>query len=185
MSDEMQTLVVLAPGFEEIEAITIVDILRRAEVPVVVASLTGESIVVGAHELAVRSDRPLAEVDVERLAMVVLPGGLPGAKHLAESETMVKILQTLAERGKWVAAICAAPLALQSAGLLKNRRLTCYPSCKDYFPESHYQATDVVRDGKIITGSGPGTAMRFSFALLEALGKSRAAETLREGMLAL
>ncbi len=183
MSEKRTVAVILAPGFEEIEAVTIIDVLRRAELPVVVAGLEGPGPVRGSHEIAVLAETSLAALPVAELAMVALPGGMPGSKNLATSPQVLELLREVAGRGDWVAAICAAPLALQAAGLLAGRKMTVHPSCREMFPDSTYTGAAVERDGRVITGSGPGTALRFALALVEALGQPAVAEQLRESML--
>ena len=185
MTKPMQTAIILAPGFEEIEAITIIDVLRRAEFPVLTVSLSEARMVRGSHDITVETDCRLSELDPRDLNLIVLPGGMPGARHLAESQPLINCLRTVHAAGQFVAAICAAPLALKAAGLLSGARMTCYPSFKEQFNASDYTGEDVVQDGTIITGSGPGTALRFSLRLVEALGWPETAEKLRAGMLAL
>ena len=117
--------------------------------------------------------------------MVVLPGGMPGAGNLAADKRLLRFLRGVWEMDGFVAAICAAPIVLKAAGLLKGRRMTAYPSFRDEFGESEYTEAAVERDGTLITGSGPGTAQRFAVALVEALGLGQEARELRKCMLML
>jgi protein deglycase len=183
MGVETESLVILAPGFEEIEAVTIADVLRRAQIPTALVALSGSGAVLGAHGIAIQTDRPLREAEAEQCAMTILPGGMPGSRHLAENALLRRVLQARVAQNRWVAALCAAPLALQSAGLLKDRRMTCYPSLTEYFPASRYESAAVVRDDPIITGSGPGAALRFALELARALGKTTEADQLHADML--
>ncbi|MDT8389500.1 MAG: DJ-1/PfpI family protein [Lentisphaeria bacterium] len=185
MKKKPTTAVILATGFEEIEAVTIIDVLRRADIPVLTAALSGGRMTRGAHGVNVETDCSLSEIDPRELALLVLPGGMPGSRRLAESQRVIDCLRTVHASGCLVAAMCAAPLALQAAGLLDGKKMTCYPALKDQFPASDYTGEDVVQDGAVITGSGPGTALRFSLRLVEALGLPETAENLRLGMLAL
>jgi 4-methyl-5(b-hydroxyethyl)-thiazole monophosphate biosynthesis len=176
----MRVLVPLADGFEEIEAVTIVDVLRRASIEVVTAAL-GDPDVRGSHGILLRADARLDEVGAEQFDAVVLPGGMPGSKTLRDDERLRKIVQQAAGTGKLVAAICAAPIALEAAGVLAGRRATSYPG--NELPSARYVEERVVADGSLITSRGPGTAFEFSLALVERLKGSDAANELRAGML--
>ena len=161
-------IVVLAEGFEEIEAVTVVDILRRAGVRVVMAALE-DLHVKGAHGIEIKAERLLREVDGDSFDMVVLPGGLPGSVHLAEHKLLQTLLQDFDAKGKAIAAICAAPLALKRAGVLKNS-YTCYPSFEIKINHAGYLCElKVVRDENITTSQGPSTSMLFALSLVEQL----------------
>jgi 4-methyl-5(b-hydroxyethyl)-thiazole monophosphate biosynthesis len=178
-------LVPLAPGFEEIEAVTIVDVLRRAGVHVVTASL-GARDVGGAHDMSVRADVTLdaARSSGERFDAVVLPGGMPGATNLRDDPRVIALLRDVVEKGGTAAAICAAPIALEAAGLLKGRRATCYPSFRDQLVSASARLdAHVVEDGHIVTSAGPGTAIEFALALVARLAGREAADKVRAGML--
>jgi len=163
-----KVLVPLAVGFEEIEAITIVDVLRRAGLEVVMASLEGLH-VKGAHGIEVVADTLLETIEASTFDMVVLPGGLPGATNLAKDTKVLALLQAFDKEKKYIAAICAAPLALKSAGVLKNH-YTCYPSFENHILHDGYTDTStIVCDENIITSQGPSTAMIFSIKLVEIL----------------
>jgi 4-methyl-5(b-hydroxyethyl)-thiazole monophosphate biosynthesis len=185
MKADKTAAVVLAEGFEETEAITIVDVLRRAGVAVQVASLSGERQATGAHDITVAVDCGIGELDAADLDLLALPGGMPGASNLAASGQVRALIREVHGKGNLVAAICAGPLALRDAGILDGLAMTCYPSFRDEFAASKYEETDVVRHGNVLTGSGPGTALRFSLALVAALGLEDQAGKLRAGMLAL
>lgn len=177
-----RVLVPLAEGFEEIEAITVVDILRRAGIDVVMAAL--ESLhVKGAHGINVVADALLSESDEAHFDMIVLPGGLPGAVNLAESFTLHQLLQRFDKQKKAIAAICAAPLALKAAGVLKNA-YTCYPSFELKIKHAGYRNdSDVIRDENIVTSKGPRTAMVFALTLVEILISKEASLTLQKDLL--
>jgi 4-methyl-5(b-hydroxyethyl)-thiazole monophosphate biosynthesis len=165
-----KVLVPLAPGFEEIEAVTIIDILRRAGITVVVAGLT-DGPVRGSHEIAVETDCSLDNALLGDYDMAVLPGGMPGADNLRDDARILDMLRKLARDGKFTAAICAAPKVLAAAGLLDNRRATSYPGFldPDQVPGLELTGLPVEKDGKVITSRGPGTAMDFALTLVENL----------------
>jgi len=171
-----KVIIPIAIGFEEIEAITVVDILRRAGIEVVMASLEGLH-VKGAHGIEITADALLCELDHKNFDMIVLPGGLPGATNLAKDANVVKLLQDFDTENKQIAAICAAPLALKSAGVLKNH-YTCYPSFENHIKHQGYSADiSVVCDENITTSKGPSTAMEFTLKLVEILcGEVKAQE---------
>lgn len=161
-------LVLMAMGFEEIEAISIIDILRRAGVEVVTAGLD-RTTVTGAHGVHIITDVLLDDVNEEAFKMVVLPGGLPGAEHLAKSEKVQNLLAKFDANNKQIAAICAAPWALQTAGVLKDK-YTCYPSFEKTIREEGYISSEnVIINHNIITSRGPATAMEFALALVKEL----------------
>jgi len=176
-------LVPLAPGFEEIEAVTVIDVLRRAGVEVRVAGLV-ERTVTGAHGITLTADCLLDEVDARELAMLVLPGGMPGTRHLADDERVLALVRTLEASGRRVGAICAAPLVLERAGVLAGREVTSYPSVRAELTSARVLAAPaVVASGPLITSQGVGTALEFALALVADLaGPERAAE-LRAAML--
>ena len=178
-------LIPLAEGFEEIEAITLIDVLRRGGVEVTTAALN-QPLVKGAHGVAIQADCLLDSVLQRDFDLIVLPGGLPGAHHLRDDARVQALLQGAARQGRYTAAICAAPLALASAGLLNNKRATGYPGSIDKLdvPGMTLQNDDVVQDGKIITSRGPATAMSFALYLLQLLKGEDVAQQVGAGMLA-
>lgn len=177
----MKAAIILATGFEEIEAIAPLDILRRGGVD---ASLVGleSSEVVGAHGVSVRADSTLGEYDFSTCDMIILPGGLPGAQHLSDSSELRAQLQDFAKSGKYCAAICAAPMALGKAGLIKGK-FTCYPGFESNVATHAPSSKKVVIEGKIITSRGPGTAYDFGLALLEILADTAKKDEVAKGML--
>jgi 4-methyl-5(b-hydroxyethyl)-thiazole monophosphate biosynthesis len=173
-----KVLVPIADGVEEIEAVTVVDVLRRAEVEVVCAGLNDKP-VTGSRKVKLIPDRSLEEVKDEAFDMVVLPGGGDGVENLRGDPRIEKILRNMAQRQKWVTAICAAPSLLAAYGLLEGRNATSHPSRRDQtaLGKAHYQEQRVVQDGHIITSRGPGTAMEFALKLVEVLcGRKKVGE---------
>ncbi|MDO9053507.1 MAG: DJ-1/PfpI family protein [Gallionella sp.] len=166
-------LVLFAEGSEELEAITIVNILRRAGVSVTLAGLTAGALR-GSRGVTLQPDTTLDAVLHECFDMIVLPGGQPGTSHLKADTRVLKLLQRMASEGKYVTAICAAPSVLATAGLLDGKPATSFPTCLNDYPAVHQQSTAIVEDGNIITSRGPGTAMDFALLLAERLtGKTK------------
>jgi 4-methyl-5(b-hydroxyethyl)-thiazole monophosphate biosynthesis len=165
-----RVLVPLANGCEEIEAVTIIDLLRRAGIEVVSAGLT-DGPVTASRGVVLVPDRPLDAVLGEDFDMIVLPGGLPGADHLDADPRIHRLLQRMAEQGRYTAAICAAPKVLLNAGLLDNHRATAYPGviASDQTGSARIGGEAVVVDDKVVTSRGPGTAMDFALTLIEQL----------------
>jgi protein deglycase len=160
-----KVLVPLAEGFEEVEALTVVDVLRRAEVAVVTAAVAGERTVTGKHGIPVVADTALADVADEHFTMVVLPGGVPGVPNLMQDETVAAVVRAHAERDDWVCAICAAPALLGDLGLLDDRKATIHPGWRDKLSCGEFSEELIVRDGRFVTSRGPGTAMPFALTL--------------------
>lgn len=167
-----RVLIPLAEDFEELEAVTVIDLLRRGQVEVTVAGLAGDQPVRGSRGTVIVPDVALERVADDDFDMLVLPGGLPGADHLAADTRLREMLQRHARGGRYTAAICAAPRALAAAGLLEGRQATCFPGALK--PEEHPSLEldlerPVVVDGNLVTSRGPGTAMDFALDLLELL----------------
>ena len=165
-----KVLVPLAEGFEEIEAIAIVDLLRRAGIEVRTAALADRE-VTGSHDITVLADARLDEVDAGDYDMIVLPGGMPATTHLKSDPRIARLLRQFAESGRYTAAICAAPSVLAHAGLLEGRSATSFPGFLDpgSAPGIRISEDAVVVDGKVATSRGPGTAVPFGLALIELL----------------
>jgi 4-methyl-5(b-hydroxyethyl)-thiazole monophosphate biosynthesis len=174
-----KVLVLLVEGFEEIEAFTVVDVLRRAGAEVVVAGYPG-NIIKGAHDVRIVTDARLIDLDCEQFDVLVLPGGYPGYLNLLKSERVLELTKNFVEKGKLVCAICAAPLVLAKLGYLKERRATIYPGFEKELGRPRDEK--VVIDENIITSQGPGTAMHFAFAIVEKLFGKTKAEELKEKM---
>jgi len=180
----MSALVILAPGFEDIEGITVIDILRRAEIETVVAGLTPGPITAARHTKHM-PDVLLSEVDhARKFEVVVLPGGAEGAKHLSESPLVRDWLLHQRESDQWVAAVCAAPTALLAHGWLKpEQKIISHPSVQAKFPAGQVQKNDrVVIDGKLITGMAAGAAMEWSYAIVRCLRGAAAVTKVNQGV---
>ncbi len=175
-------LVLLAPGFEEIEAVTIIDLLRRGEVQVTVAGLERE-LVTGSHDIAIKPDVYYKDVEPMAFDLFILPGGQPGTNHLKADPVVLEWVRKRFASGKALAAICAAPTVFHAAGIAKNLHLTSYPSEKEVFTQSTYLEQPVVRDGVVLTSRGVGTAIEFSLALIEELQGKEKAEQVRQRIL--
>lgn len=172
-----------AEGFEEIEALTIVDVLRRAEIPTEMVSVTGQRQVVGAHGVKIVADIVFEDVDYSQSAVVILPGGMPGAKHLQQHEGLSEILKEKAAKNENIAAICAAPMVLGGLGLLEGRDAVCYPGFEEYLTGAKIGDKLSVKSGNIITGQGPGAALNFALDIVKELKGEDLANTLAQGMI--
>ena len=177
-----KALVFVADGFEEIEALTAVDLLRRGGVDVATVSVGKGVCREGAHRVTVCCDCELTDDVFEGADMLVLPGGWPGAENLCKEPLLRARLTEFAAAGKWIGAICAAPYALGDLGLLKGRKATCYPGFEQYLTGADFTGALVERDGRIITGRGPGAATEFALALVDALQGEAAAAEVRAGL---
>jgi len=172
-----QLLLFLAPGFEEIEAISTIDILRRAGLPVASVSITGDLRVVGAHGIAIEADVLYPDVDFNNADMLILPGGMPGTKNLNVHEGLKATLLSFATAGKPLAAICAAPMILGQLGILDGKEATCYPGNEIHLKGARLSEYMVVQDGAIITASGPGVSADFALQIVTyLLGEEKADE---------
>lgn len=179
-----RVLVPLAPGFEEIEAVTIIDVLRRAGIEVTVAG-TQKGPLKGSRGISVVADASLDEVDPSLFDMMAIPGGTQGVERLKEHPQIFFLLGEFTARGKPIGAICAAPSLLAAAGLLCGKQVTSHPSVQPQVaPASLYTEERVVVDGKIITSRGPGTAMEFALKLVEILEGSQKVSELKAAMVA-
>lgn len=166
--------VLLANGFEEIEALTVTDVLRRAGIKVKNTSLTGEPEAEGAHGIAVRCDTTIKEaLEADDAEGVILPGGMPGTLNIGKSVEARKLTEKMNSEGKLVAAICAAPSVLGEWGILEGKKCTCYPGFEEALKGGMLSCEAVVKDKNVITSKGPGTALDFALALTEYItGKS-------------
>ena len=178
-----KVLVFLADGSEEIEALTPVDMLRRAGAEVTFAGVTGKECKCS-HGVTVVTDALASECAGEEYDMVVLPGGMPGTLNLGASEYVKKAVMKAYESGRFVAAICAAPSVLGEMGLLKGKRATCYPGFESKLIGAEAVCEKAVRDGNIITSCGAGAAMEFALMLVSALYGEETSENLRKAVLA-
>lgn len=172
--------VFLAEGFEEVEALTVSDVMRRANVICDLVSIAGKT-VKSSHGVIVEADK-IFEESME-YDLVVLPGGMPGAENLKNNEKVINFIKKQNAQEKLIGAICAAPIVLGKAGLTNGRNITSYPGYKDELPGCEYSEDTVVVDGNIITSRGPATAMAFSYKLLEKLGYEDKVESISSAML--
>ena len=180
----MKTICIfLAEGFEEMEAMFPLDVMRRGGLNVKTVSVTGEKTVVSSHQVPIVADMLFEDLKEEDVEMVVLPGGLPGATNLDAHEGLGKLIMTFAEAGRPLSAICAAPLVYGKRGLLKGKKVTCYPGFEKYLEGAEYTAALVEKDGNFITGKGPGAAMVFSFAIAEKYVGAEKVTELKQGMM--
>lgn len=161
-------LVILAPGFEEIEAVSVIDVLRRAEVDVTVAG-TEPGILTGSRGVRIQPETLVSDLPDAAWDAVVLPGGMAGTLALKAHEGVGELVRKQAAEGRWVGAICAAPLVLAHLGLLEKRTVTCHPSVRDQVPAGRHSEERVVIDGNIVTSQGPGTAIEFALTLVRLL----------------
>ena len=176
--------VLLAEGFEEIEALTVVDILRRAAIHCDCVSIIDKKEIKGAHDIIIKSDKNISE-EILSYDMIVLPGGVLGAENLSNSETVLHTIRLFMKNDKkYVAAICASPaVVLSKIDLIKEKNITSYPG-KDYeemLKNANYKNETIVQDGNLITSRGPATAMAFAYKLVDVLGKD--STKLKKGML--
>lgn len=173
----------LATGFEEVEALLPLDIMRRGGLKVKTVSVTGERIVVGAHSIPVVADCCFEELDKNDIEMIVLPGGMPGAVNLDAHEGLSELIMQHYERQAPMAAICAAPLVYGSRGLLKGKKATCYPGFESYLEGAEYTGNMIEVSEPFILGKGPGAAAEFGFAILKKFAGEDKAQEVRNGML--
>ncbi len=176
----------LANGFEEIEALCPLDLLRRAGVQVTTVSVGGGDLVVGSHGIAVQADMPDTMYRDSRPEMVILPGGMPGSKNLDESRTVDDALKAAKSCGGYLAAICAAPMVLGKRGYLEGKTATCFPGFEEHLHGATLakDGVRVVTDGKVITAAGMGVALEFGLALVRVLKGDDIADELRRAVLA-
>ncbi|HEY3198435.1 MAG TPA: DJ-1 family glyoxalase III [Nitrospirales bacterium] len=182
-----RVLVPLAHGFEEIETVTIVDILRRAGAQVMMASVETEAPpagIEGRSGIKVMPDRALSEMQGADFDMIVLPGGLKGAQTLQKDPHVARLLRDAQKEGRYIGAICAAPIVLAANNMIAGRRLTSHPSVKEQLDGAMYDDGRVVIDGRLVTSRGPGTALEFAMVLVELLEGKEKKEEIKEAVLA-
>jgi len=180
---EKQICVFLADGFEEIEGLTVVDLLRRAGVKVTTVSIAESNMIHGAHGINVQADKLFDEVNYEEMDMVVLPGGMPGTLHLGEHQGVKAVLEQFYKEEKYIAAICAAPSVFGKYGFLKGRKATSYPGFEDALIGAEYIYEEVATDEFVITSRGLGTAIEFSLVLIEKLVTAEKAEEIKKAII--
>ena len=179
----MKVYVHLADGFEEIEALTVVDVLRRVDINVQTVSVTGKKEVDGAHQIKVIADLLFEDADYSEAEMIVLPGGMPGTLNLEKHEGLREKILEFQSEGKWLAAICAAPSVLGKLELLKGRTATCFPGFEKYLTGAELCENPVAVSDNIITSKGPGTAIYFALEIVRIIKGEETAKKLRESMI--
>ena len=174
--------VFFADGFEEVEGLTTVDLLRRAGVEVVMTSVMGKAEVTGANGITVLTDKLFDEIDASDADMLILPGGQPGTSNLSQYKPLTDLLCAWNEKGKKMAAICAAPTVFGGLGILDGKRATCYPGCEEGLGNAQAVTDRVVTDGNITTSRGVGTAISFALELVSILVDQGTADELSQGI---
>lgn len=172
----------LADGFEEIEALTVVDVLRRAGIGCDTVSISEDLQVNGAHNIKVIADMKAKDI-ASNYDGIILPGGMPGTRNLQNSTYVLEMIKDYNEKGKLIGAICAAPIVLASAGIIKGKNITSYPGFEEDLKEAYYSQDIVVKDGNIITSRGAGTAFDFAAAIMDYLGYEKQGKELRASMI--
>lgn len=172
----------MADGCEEIEGLTVVDVVRRAKQEIVMISITGKKEVTGSHNVTFLADALASEVDYEELDGIVLPGGMPGTLNLGADETVNSVIKKFAAEGKLVCAICAAPSVLGAAGVLEGKNATCHPGFEEKLTGAKTSEEAVVADGNIITSRGMGTAIPFALEIVRYFAGDETVEELKKGL---
>lgn len=174
--------VFFAAGYEEIEALTVVDICRRLGLSIDMVSVTGEDIVAGSHGIAVKMDKLITQANFEEYDMLVLPGGMPGTKNLEACEPLMAQIDAFYQAGKYIGAICAAPSIFGHRGILKGRRACSYPSSESQLEGAQVTVGPVEIDGNVVTSRGMGTAIDFGLAIGGLFCGQEKADKLAEGI---
>ena len=176
----MNIKILIADGFEEIEAITLIDLLRRAAYDLKTVSIMKTKEVKGAHEIKIITDLIFDNKDFNDIDVLILPGGVPGVTNLASDNRVLELVKKIFNEKKYIAAICAAPFVLEKAGILKRKRITCFPSWADIIKSPEIVSTNVVVDDKIITGRGVGASIDMGLKLVEIFSSKEESEKLRK-----
>ncbi len=172
-----------AEGTEEIEFVTITDLLRRSSTDAVSVSITGNKKVKGAHGIVIETDMTFEEADYDSCDMIVLPGGMPGTLHMAEHRGLTDMIKSFDASGRRIAAICAAPMVLAGCGILSGKKAVIYPGMEEYLGDAEVTSARVQTDGNIITSQGPGTAMEFALEIVRTVKGDKAADELKKELL--
>ena len=172
----------MADGCEEIEGLTVVDIVRRAKMEIVMISISGKREVTSSHQVTFLTDALAAEVDYDTLDGIVLPGGMPGTLNLQADETVNKVIRQFATEGRLVCAICAAPSVLGAAGILEGKCATCHPGFEEKLTGAKVEEKEVVVDGNVITSRGMGTAIPFALEIVRYFADDETVEQVRKGL---
>ncbi|MGL4740901.1 MAG: DJ-1 family glyoxalase III [Sarcina sp.] len=177
-----KVLIMLAQGFETIEALSVKDVCMRAKVTCDLCSLNEET-VVSSHGIKIEADLTLKNCDYKNYDVLVIPGGMPGAKNLKENDKVIEIIKYFNGNKKIIASICAGPIALARAGVIEGKEVTSYPDYKEQLGNVNYKEEIVVVSDNIITSRGPATALEFSYEIIKALGYKNEARDIRKAML--
>lgn len=169
----MKVAILLANGFETLEGLTVVDVLRRAEVECNTFALEGNKATTS-HKINIEADKSIMDEDIKDYDFLVLPGGMPGATNLRDSERVIELVNEFNRDKKWICAICAGPIALGRAGVIEGKNVTCYPGFENQLGSCNYKNKLVVTDGNIITGRGPAAAIPFAFEILSKISEAKA-----------
>lgn len=175
--------ILIADGFEEVEALTVVDYLRRVELDIKMVNVKNTDFVTGSHGIEVKTDLKISGLKLDDCKAVILPGGIPNSTTLRDDVNVIKVIKTLYERGDIVAAICAAPIALERAGILEGKTITSHPSVKEEFKNVNYIEEKVAVDKNIITSRSAGVAIDFALKLVEILKSKKESEELAKSLL--
>lgn len=165
----MSVLVPLAEGFEEIEAVTIIDVLRRASIEVTTLHLSKQNLVTGSHNIQVKADKNIMEIDIVGYNVIILPGGMPGSENLKQNDKIISFIKHIYSKGGYVAALCAAPIVLDRAEIVFGSKITCFPGFEKQMRNIDYTGEPVTVAGNIITGKGPGCAIPFALEIVRIL----------------
>jgi protein deglycase len=179
----MKTAVLFAEGFEEIEAIAVVDIIRRAKIECTMVSVTGEKIVSSARAISVITDKNIEDINFEEYGVIILPGGMPGTKNLAENKMVEEVILKFKAQNKILAAICAAPMIYGNLGLLKGEKAVCYPGCEDSLKGAEVSKDRVMVSNQFITSRGAGTALEFGLKIVETIKGKEEAENIAKAII--
>lgn len=172
-----------AEGTEEIEFVTIIDLLRRSSLDAVSVSITGKTKVTGAHGIVIETDTTFEEANYDDCDMIVLPGGMPGTLHMAEHSGLTDMIKSFNEKGRSLAAICAAPMVFAGCGILSGKKAVIYPGMEEYLGDAEVSDKRVQTDGNIITSQGPGTAMEFALEIIRTVKGSAASDEIKKELL--
>jgi 4-methyl-5(b-hydroxyethyl)-thiazole monophosphate biosynthesis len=175
-------LIHLATGFEEIEAVTIIDVLRRADLLAVTVSVTGDLEVTGAHGITLKADQLYDEADYTLATMIILPGGMPGTSNLLNHKGLCGQLEFFSRENKWIGAICAAPMVLGTLGILHGKKAVCYPGFESKLEGAILEHSPFVTSGNLVTGKGVGAALDFSLEIVRLLKGEHTSKELRTAL---
>jgi len=178
----MKVLVPLAIGFEEIEAITIIDVLRRADIDVTTLFLE-KNPVMGSHNISIHADTDIDKIDPQEYNFIILPGGMPGSINLNKDQRVTDLIKTIHNKNGFIAAICAAPLVFGEANLLQNKNATCYPGFENKLTGAKYIDAPVIVHDNIITGKGAGCSLDFALKIVEIISGKETASNLKKNMM--